>query len=254
MKEFLVQASNYTFYVTKEKDGPNVSVLKFWKFLLNDLRVQRLSLPPCVEVHAYSRYPIATLANVEYGAKCGRYGLQRELEPGLDTRMMVEIAMDTTLTMFPHVTSFHLSDFSAKWCPPLRSKIRLDTLGLLTKGTSWYERSFGARLERASVAEQWTRLKILFGQGVDVTSEEFHQVVNALHYRSSVEERLQLDAVLENTRDLTWHNMFSRLLQLGCQVFTDHVVQTLNQIFQIPNGELWTICRTRSHQVFIERI
>lgn len=100
----------------------------------------------CVNVCVYTGSKVAYLAGVGYDGGCILDGL---LERGEGTRDLLRCALMFVFQRYPKLDGINFKDASKIRCKN-KAQISLAYLGLATRGRTWYENHFGAKLEDKS--------------------------------------------------------------------------------------------------------
>lgn len=98
------------------------------------------------------RIHIARIVKINFHPWCS---INRELQRGGGTEVMVKSALTFVTRTFPWITEFTLTDASTVDCGDeggASYAVSLTALSLCTTGQTWYERAFGARLEDGMAA------------------------------------------------------------------------------------------------------
>lgn len=98
------------------------------------------------------RIHIARIVKINFHPQCS---ITRELQRGGGTEVMVKSALTFVTRTFPWITDFTLTDASTVDCGDeggASYAVSLTALSLCTTGQTWYERTFGARLEDGMAA------------------------------------------------------------------------------------------------------
>jgi hypothetical protein len=81
-----------------------------------------------------------SLPEVHYSVKCS---LEENFRRGIDTTMLIRLAVSYIKKTYPHVKILSFNDASYRECD-IGTKVELPELAMITTGKTWYETHFGA--------------------------------------------------------------------------------------------------------------
>jgi len=167
-----------------------------------------ISFDPLPDADADEENKFATLQSIYYEDKCAGKKMLRPLDPKKGTRSMILGALHAfkylahTKNMWPHLTTFILTDESTYKCAHSFKKIEIETFAtdLLTGDQTYYERHLNAKLvsnvARISKAGLRQRMMTI----VDVNGIIFWKEI----------EKISIEEVLLTNKQKRWMQTFSK--------------------------------------------
>ena len=199
-RQYTITSQPYTFQATLIKNN----LQHYTRFTLGH-KVK------CVSIIVYEKDPLAHLEGFSYKPGCGLKSKNKApLDPGTGTTRMLKVAFATVLHFFPKLQGFTLKDRSFLECqglprtaPPNPSEdledlisrpiVYLYELSLAKYGQTYYQRRFGATLQRSNdqdfqkliqhLNEPLPEMKVFWKEYVHIHEREMlHETIRLLKH------------------------------------------------------------------------